>query len=80
MFTATTSPKQPTRLDQSRILKKRCNLICYHAIQESDAMGEAFAAHINSDWNPADFLTNVTSGIQRRKCENIQSRYLHVET
>jgi hypothetical protein len=48
-------------------LKKKCNLICYHAIRESVAMGETLLTHIRSGENLADFLTKATSGAKRHK-------------
>jgi hypothetical protein len=48
-------------------LKKKCNSICYHAIQESVAMGESLITHIKTDDNLSDFLTKTTSGAKRRK-------------
>jgi hypothetical protein len=48
-------------------LKKKCNLICYHAIRELVAMGETLLTHIRTGENLADFLTKTTSGIKRRK-------------
>jgi hypothetical protein len=48
-------------------LKKKCNLICYHAIRESVAMGEYLIAHIRTQFNLADFLTKVTNGATRRR-------------
>jgi hypothetical protein len=32
-------------------LKKKCNSICYHAMQESVAMGESLITHIDSEDN-----------------------------
>ncbi len=43
-------------------LKKKCNSICYHAVQESVAMGESSITHINSDDNLSDLMTKVTHG------------------
>ena len=40
-------------------LKKKCNLICYHAVRESVAMGESKPAHIPTDKNGADLLTKA---------------------
>jgi hypothetical protein len=48
-------------------LKKKCNSICYHAICESDAMGEILLTHIRTGDNLADFLTKTTSGAKHRK-------------
>ena len=47
--------------------KKKCNLICYHEIQELVAMGESLITHIKTDGNLSDFLTKTTSGAKRRK-------------
>jgi hypothetical protein len=46
-------------------LKKKCNSICYHAVQESVAMGESLITHINSDNNLSDLMTKVTRGGKR---------------
>jgi hypothetical protein len=46
-------------------LKKKCNSICYHAVQESVAMGESLITHINSDDNLSDLMTKVTRGGKR---------------
>ncbi len=43
-------------------LKNKCNSICYHAVQESVAMGESLITHIKSDDNLSDLMTNVTCG------------------
>jgi hypothetical protein len=43
-------------------LKKKCNSICYHAVQKSVAMGELLITHINSDDNLSDLMTKVTRG------------------
>ncbi len=48
-------------------LKKKCNLICYHAIRESVAMGKSLITHIRTWFNLADFLTKVTNGTTRRR-------------
>jgi hypothetical protein len=48
-------------------LKKKCNSICYHAIQESVAMGESLITHIKTDDKLSDFLTKMTSGAKRCK-------------
>ena len=39
------------------VLKKKCNLICYHACRELVAMDKYRFAHISSQDNWADFLT-----------------------
>ncbi len=48
-------------------LKKKCNLICYHAIRESVAMGKSLIAHIRTQFNLADFLIKVTNDATRRR-------------
>jgi hypothetical protein len=48
-------------------LKKKCNSICYHSVQESVAMGESLITHINSDDNLSDLMTKVTRGSKRRR-------------
>ncbi len=49
-----------------KVLKKKCNLICYHAYREAVAMDECRFAHTKTHNNWADFLTKVTSGPKRR--------------
>jgi hypothetical protein len=51
-------------------LKKKCNSICYHAIQELIAMGETLLTHIRTGENIADFPTKTTSGTKHRKLVN----------
>jgi hypothetical protein len=52
--------------------KKKCNSICYHAVQESVAMGESLITHINSEDNLSNLMTKVTrSGKRRRLVGNI---------
>ncbi len=46
-------------------LKKKCNSICNHAVQESVVMGESLIIHINSDNNYSDLMTKVTRGSKR---------------
>ena len=41
-------------------LKKKCNSTCYHAVQESVAMGESLITHIDSEENLSDLMTKVT--------------------
>ena len=41
------------------------NSICYHAVQESVAMGECLTGHIVSNKNPADIATKVVPGGQK---------------
>ena len=48
-------------------LKKNCNSICYHAVQESVAMGEFWITHISTHNNLSDLMTKVTQGAKRRK-------------
>jgi hypothetical protein len=47
-----------TRLEST--LKKKCNSICYHKVQESIAMGESLITHIKTGENLSDFMTKVT--------------------
>jgi hypothetical protein len=54
------------------ILKKKCNSICYHVVQESVAMDESLITHINSDDNLSNLMTKVTrSGKHRQLVGNI---------
>jgi hypothetical protein len=55
-------------------LKKKCNLICYHAICESVAIGETLLTHIRTGENLADFLTKTPSG---DKCHKLVSGVVH---
>ncbi len=48
-------------------LKKKCNSICYHAVQESVAMGESLITHIDPEDNLSDLMTKVTRGGKRRR-------------
>ena len=48
-------------------LKKKSNSICYHAIQESVAMGESLLNHVGTRGNLADLLTKPTFGSKRQK-------------
>ena len=43
-------------------LRKKSNSICYHAVCEAIAMGEALAAHIRTKKNIADLFTKVLYG------------------
>jgi hypothetical protein len=53
-------------------LKKKCNPICYHVVQESVAMGESLITHIDSEDNLSDLMTKVTrSGKRHRLVGNI---------
>ena len=45
-------------------LQKKCNSICYHAIQESVAMGESLITHIGTHDNFSGPLTKSTAGIK----------------
>ena len=47
-------------------LKKKSNQICCHAVHESVAMGESVTGHIPSKENPADLVTKVIPGGQKR--------------
>jgi hypothetical protein len=47
-------------------LKKKRNSICYHAVQESVAMGESLISHIDSGDNLSDLMTKVTRSGKRR--------------
>jgi hypothetical protein len=47
-------------------LKKKCKSICYHAMQESVAMGESLITHIDSGDNLSDLITKVTHGGKHR--------------
>jgi hypothetical protein len=47
-------------------LKKKSNVICYHAVRESVAMGECITGHVASVDNPADIATKVIPGGQNR--------------
>ena len=59
---------QVTNLTRSEsILKKKCNSIYYHVVQESVAMGESLISHIDSGDNLSDLMTKVTYGAKRRK-------------
>eukprot|EP00804_Cyclotella_cryptica_P001277 CCRYP_012759-RA/>CCRYP_012759-RA protein AED:0.48 eAED:0.48 QI:0/0/0/1/0/0/2/0/67 len=42
-------------------LKKKSTSICYHAVHEAVAMGEAVVAHIPTKKNLADLFTKVLS-------------------
>jgi hypothetical protein len=48
------------------VLKKKSNAICYHAVQESDAMGESIIGHIPYVNNPAEICTKAVPGGQKR--------------
>jgi len=44
------------------MLRKKSNSICYHAVQESVAMGEMITGHKPSVTNPAEICTKVLPG------------------
>jgi hypothetical protein len=46
------------------VLKKKSNSIFYHAVRESDAMGESIIGHVPCVDNPADICTKVVPGGQ----------------
>ena len=48
-------------------LKKKYTSICYHAVQESVAMGESLITHIRSDDNSSDLMTKIIHGTNRRR-------------
>ncbi len=56
------------------VLKKKSNTICYHAVQESFAMGKSKTGHIRTEDNLADLLTKVTYGA---KCKHLVQGILH---
>ena len=64
-----------TQHSESR-LKKKSNIICYHAVREVVAMGELLTGHVKTDENPADILTKVVGGGIKRK--NLVQMYLYV--
>ena len=43
-------------------LRKNSNLICYHAVRESIAMGESLTVHIPTAENCADLATKIIPG------------------
>jgi hypothetical protein len=47
-------------------LKKKSNLICYHAVREAVAMDKALVAHIPTKKNLADLFTKVLYGQAHR--------------
>ncbi len=55
-------------------LTKKCNSICYHAMQESVAMGESLITHIDSEDNLSDLMTKVTRGC---KCHLLVGNILY---
>jgi hypothetical protein len=48
-------------------LNEKCNSICYHAVQESVAMGGSQITHISTHENLSDLMTKVTHSAKRRK-------------
>ncbi len=48
-------------------LKKKSNSICYHAIQESVAMGESLLTHVGTRDNLADLLTKPTFSAKKQR-------------
>jgi hypothetical protein len=53
--------------EHASVLWKKCNLICYHAVRESVAMGESAITHIKSGTNIADLMTKVPTRAKRRQ-------------
>jgi hypothetical protein len=51
---------------QMKLIKKKSNAICYHAVREYAAMGESIIGHIPSVKNPADICTKAVPGGQKR--------------
>jgi hypothetical protein len=47
------------------VLKKKSNSMCYHAVRDSDAMGESIIGHVPSVDNPAYICTKVVPGGQK---------------
>lgn len=47
-------------------LRKKSNAICYHAVREAVAMGEALVAHVPTQKNLADLFTKVLYGSRRQ--------------
>ena len=48
------------------VLRKKSNLVCYYAVNESFAMVESLVAHILGKENVADLMTKVLYGHKRR--------------
>jgi hypothetical protein len=48
------------------MLKKKSNSICYHAVQESVAMGESLTGHIGTNENVGDLTRKVLYGQKQR--------------
>ncbi len=55
-------------------LKKKSHSICYHAIQESVAMGKSFMTHCKTNDNLSDPLTKLTFDA---KCRRLMSNILY---
>ena len=51
-------------------LNKKSNSICHHAVREAVLMGELLTGLVMRDENPADILTKVVGGTQKRLTEN----------
>jgi hypothetical protein len=67
-FTYSDNKSQVTNLTiPESTLKKKCNFICFHAVQESVAMGESLITHIDSNDNLSDLMTKVTRGVKPRQ-------------
>ena len=47
-------------------LKKKSNLIAYHTVRESAAMGESLTGHVRTNYNPANLATKVLYGKKLR--------------
>ena len=47
-------------------LRKKLNLICYHAVRELVAMGESLTGHIPTAENCADLATKIIPGVKKR--------------
>ncbi len=67
MYLLTISSKVTNVTIPESPLKKKCNSICYHAVQESVAMGESLITHIKSEDNLSDLMTKVTHGAKCRR-------------
>jgi hypothetical protein len=48
------------------MLKKKSNLICYHAICKAVAIGECLTGHVSTHNNPADICAKVIPGGRKR--------------
>ena len=70
-FVYADNKSQVTNSTRSELtLKMKCKSICYHAVQESVAMGESLITHINSEDNLSDLMTKC-GGKRRRLVGNI---------